>query len=327
MAKAPRSLAGKVVAITGGGRGIGRATAAALIAQGARVSIGDIESELATTTAGELGGGTIGLPLDVTDRASFDAFLEETESQLGPLDVLINNAGIMPIGPFVNESDVTAARLVDINLHGVIYGSKLALERFLPRNRGHLVNIASVAGKAGFPGGATYCATKHAVVGLSEAIRAEVRQTNIDVSIVMPVVVNTELGSGLQRSRGVEVVEPSDVADAIVEALQTGRVDVFVPKNMAALFRGMNLVPRRVADLVTKLLKGDQVLVNPDHNLRAGYEARTGDGVPAAVGAKRGCRGAGSAEAAARPRPRRPSSRPPFGRRAEAATETEKQPA
>ena len=202
MAKAPRSLAGKVVAITGGGRGIGRATAAALIAQGARVSIGDIESELAATTAGELGGGTIGLPLDVTDRASFETFLSETESQLGPLDVLINNAGIMPIGPFVNEKDSTAARLIDINLHGVIYGSKLALERFLPRNRGHLVNIASVAGKAGFPGGATYCATKHAVVGLSEAIRAEVRQTNIDVSIVMPVVVNTELGSGLQTQPG-----------------------------------------------------------------------------------------------------------------------------
>ena len=92
--------------------------------------------------------------------------------------------------------------MIDINLNGVIYGSKLALERFLPRERGHLVNIASVAGKAGFPGGATYCATKHAVVGLSEAIRAEVRATNIDVSIVMPVVVNTELGSGLQRSRG-----------------------------------------------------------------------------------------------------------------------------
>jgi len=281
MAKAPRSLAGKVVAVTGGGRGIGRATAAALIAQGARVSIGDIEPGLAESTASQLGGGSIGLALDVTDRSSFDAFLAQTESRLGPLDVLINNAGIMPIGPFVNESDATATRLIDINLHGVIYGSKLALERFLPRERGHLVNIASVAGKAGFPGGATYCATKHAVVGLSEAIRAEVRATNIDVSIVMPVVVNTELGSGLQKSRGVKVVEPDDVAAAIVEALQTGRVDVFVPKSVAGLFRSMNLVPRGVADFITKVLKGDQVLVNPDHGLRAAYEKRTNDAPPA----------------------------------------------
>src|ERR1700731_3461931 len=108
MAKAPRSLAGTVVAITGGARGIGRATAAALLAQGARVAIGDIDAALAEQTAGELRGGTIGLPLDVTDRASFATFLDQVEERLGPLDVLINNAGIMPIGPFVEETDATA---------------------------------------------------------------------------------------------------------------------------------------------------------------------------------------------------------------------------
>src|SRR5580704_11971895 len=131
MAKAPRSLVGKVVAITGGARGIGRATAAALISQGARVGIGDIEVALAEQTAQELGGGTIGLQLDVTDRSSFETFVSDVEAQLGPLDVLINNAGIMPIGPFIEESDSTARTMVDINLHGVIFGSKLALERFI----------------------------------------------------------------------------------------------------------------------------------------------------------------------------------------------------
>jgi short-subunit dehydrogenase len=170
--------------------------------------------------------------------------------------------------------------MIDINLNGVIYGSKLALERFLPRNQGHLINIASVAGKGGFPGGATYCATKHAVVGLSEAIRAEVRSTGIDVSIVMPVVVNTELGSGLQRTRGIKVIEPEDVANGIVEALQTGRVDVYVPKEIGGMFRLMNMVPRGVADFITKVLKGDQVLVNPDHLARGAYEQRTGDPSP-----------------------------------------------
>ena len=83
------------------------------------------------------------------------------------------------------------------------------------------------------PGGATYCATKHAVVGLSEAIRAELRDTNIDISVVMPVVVNTELGSGLPQTRGFKPVEPQDVADCIVEALQTGRFDVYVPKSIS----------------------------------------------------------------------------------------------
>jgi NAD(P)-dependent dehydrogenase (short-subunit alcohol dehydrogenase family) len=277
MAKAPRSLTGTVAAITGGARGIGRATARALIAQGARVAIGDIDQTLAVQTAEELGHGTIGLPLDVTDRASFNAFLTEVETQLGPLEVLINNAGIMPIGPFVAESDATAARMIDINLNGVILGSKLALERFLPRNRGHLVNIASVAGKGGFPGGATYCATKHAVVGLSEAIRAEYRSTGIDVSIVMPVGVNTELYSGLSPARGIKTAEPEDVAAAIVEALQTGRVDVYVPKSLKGVFRMMNVAPRSVADFVAKVLRADQILINPDHLARGAYEQRTGD--------------------------------------------------
>jgi NAD(P)-dependent dehydrogenase (short-subunit alcohol dehydrogenase family) len=279
MAKVARSLAGQVVAITGGGRGIGRATAAALLAHGARVAIGDIESALAERTAEELGAGTVGLPLDVTDRASFAAFLEEVERRHGPLDVLINNAGIMPIGPFVEETQGTAERMVDINLNGVIFGSKLALERFLPRGRGHLVQLASMAGKAGFPGGATYCATKHAVVGLSEAIRAEVRGTNIDISVVMPVVVNTELGSGLPTTPGVKVVEPEDVANAIVEALQTGRFEVFVPRSMAGVVRFNALMPRRAQEAVGRLLKGDQVLAHPDHAVRAAYEKRMAETV------------------------------------------------
>jgi NADP-dependent 3-hydroxy acid dehydrogenase YdfG len=274
MAKAPRSLTGRVVAITGGARGIGRATAAALITQGARVAIGDIDAPLAQRTAQELGSGTIGLPLDVTDRASFDGFLNAVETELGELDVLINNAGIMPIGPFSEETDATAARMIDINLHGVIFGSKLALERFQRRGRGHLVNIASAAGKAGFPGGATYCATKHAVVGLSESLRAELRDSDIDLSLVMPVVVNTELGSGLPETRGFTAVEPEDVANAIVDALQYGRYEVFVPKSMSRMVRINALMPRAVMEAIGRALKGDQVLANPDHAARAAYEAR-----------------------------------------------------
>ena len=284
MAKPLRSLSGQVVAITGGARGIGRSTAAALIRQGARVAIGDIDADLVERTAQELGAGTVALPVDVTDRDSFAAFLDGVESRLGPLDVLINNAGIMPIGPFIEETDATAQRLVDINVHGVIYGSKLALERFLPRRRGHLVQLASVAGKVGVPGGATYCATKHAVVGLSEAIRAEVRDTNIDISVVMPVVVNTELGSGLPDARGFKAVQPEDVANAIVEALQTGRYEVYVPKSLAGMARFNALMPRKLVEAMARALKSDQVLTRPDHGRRADYEARMAATVaPAAV--------------------------------------------
>ncbi|HET9720621.1 MAG TPA: SDR family oxidoreductase [Solirubrobacteraceae bacterium] len=274
MAKVPRSLGGKVIVITGGGRGIGRATAAALIAQGARVAIGDIEADLAQRTAQELGGGTPGLPLDVTRRESFETFLGQVEERLGPLDVLINNAGIMPIGPYLEETDTIADRIVDINLRGVMLGSKLALARFVPRRAGHLVNIASIAGKAGSAHLATYCATKHAVVGLTASLRQEFLASGINFSVVMPVGTNTELYSGLKQLRGVKTPEPEDVADAIVEALQTGRYEVYVPKRMNAVIRSGALLPTRAMDAVAKVLGGGEAITTPDHAARAAYTER-----------------------------------------------------
>ncbi len=274
MAKALRSLTGQAVAITGGARGIGRATAAALISQGARVAIGDIDAALVERTATELGSGTVGLPVDVTDPESFESFLQRVESTLGPLDVLINNAGIMPVGPFLEETDATTRRMVEINVNGVIYGSRLALRRFLPRGRGHLVNIASIAGKAGTAGGASYCASKHAVVGLSEAIRLEVRGSGVDLSVVMPIGVNTELYSGVPQIRGLRTPEPEEVAAAIVEALETRRFEVYVPKRMVATVRLSALLPRRLAESIARLIKADQTLISPDRSERAAYDAR-----------------------------------------------------
>lgn len=272
MAKQPRNLAGKVVAITGGARGIGRATAAALARRGAKIAIGDLDLPATEQAARELGAGVVGLQLDVTDRASFGRFLEQVEQQLGPLDVLINNAGIMHVGSFVEESDEIAARQIDINLHGVITGSKLALERFLPRRTGHLVNVASTAGKAGVPGGATYSATKHAVVGLTEAIRGEVRGSGVETSIVMPVPVNTQLAAGLQRGRGIGLVEPEDVANEIVDALERPRQDVFVPRSIGRITKVGAMMPRAVYEAVGRLMQTDRVLGGADASARATYE-------------------------------------------------------
>ncbi len=280
MAKEPRSVRGKVVAITGGARGIGKATAQALAAEGARVAIGDLDAELAEQTASGLPTEGIGLELDVTKRQSFADFLAQVEERLGPIDVLVNNAGIMPIGNFVDEDDATAHRMVDINIHGVIYGMKLALPGMQRRNSGHIVNIASQAGKAGLPGGATYCATKHAVVGLSEAVRAEVRDTEIEISCVMPAVVNTELGSGLVESRAVKVSQPSDVAAEIVRALQFPKFDVFVPRGTGVIYQLTGALPRRAREGIARLLKADQVLANADAHKRSDYEARAARSEP-----------------------------------------------
>jgi short-subunit dehydrogenase len=283
MAKQPRILAGETAAITGAARGIGRATAEALLRQGMRVAIGDVDIEAARQTANELGPSTVALPLDVTDRASFSTFLDEAEQQLGPVDVLVNNAGIMQIGRFIDESDLTARRMVDINIHGVILGTKLGLARMIPRDRGHIVNISSQAGKFGTPGGATYSATKHAVVGLSEAVRGELRQmgARIDVSYVMPFVVNTELGSGLGQARGLHTLEPTEVADAIVEALQLGTVEVWVPKSSKRTNTIAAILPRRLAEGMARAMKADRVLSDADAGTRRGYELRASRSEPA----------------------------------------------
>ena len=281
MAREPISLQGKVVAITGAARGIGRATAGAMVSEGAKVAIGDLDLELAEQTAAELGGETAAFELDVTRRDSFARFIEQAETALGPLDVIVNNAGIMPLGVLADEDDATAQRMIDINLHGVLFGIKLALPGMLERDSGHIVNIASQAGKAGFPGGATYSATKHAVVGLSEALRAETYETGIEVSCVMPAIVNTELASGLQQARGVKSVEPEDVAAEIVDALKRPRFDVYVPRSSGPVLRLISMLPRRVREVVARLMNADQVLAGADFRQRSSYEERAAHSEPA----------------------------------------------
>lgn len=274
MAKERRSLNGKVVAITGGARGIGKATAQALVGKGCRVAIGDLDSALAESAAAELGGGSVGLPLDVSDRGSFARFLDEAERQLGPVDVVINNAGVMPVTPFVEESDASIKRQLDINLYGVIVGTQLAIERMRPRRGGHVINVASSAGKAGVPGIATYSATKHAVVGLTEAVRAEHSDDGIDFSYVMPITVNTQLIEGLKDQRGVKRVEPEDVANEIVDALEIGKVDVYVPKQLRATVMVGSLLPRKAREAVARLMGVDKVMTEVDPQARRSYEER-----------------------------------------------------
>jgi NAD(P)-dependent dehydrogenase (short-subunit alcohol dehydrogenase family) len=272
MAKERRSLSGKVVAITGGARGIGKATATALVRKGCRVAIGDLDLALAEETAAGLGGGTVALSLDVTDRDSFTAFLDAAERELGPVDVVINNAGIMPVAPLVEESDESIKRQLDINVYGVIVGTQLAIERLRPRG-GHIVNIASQAGKGGFPGIATYSGTKHAVVGISEAVRAELRGSGVEVACVMPTVVNTELTAGVGQTL-IRPVEAEDVANEIVDALEVPRFDVWVPRINGIFFKLIANLPRAWREGLGRLMKVDKLMIEIDHGARSAYEER-----------------------------------------------------
>ncbi len=283
MAKQARSLTGRVVVITGGARGIGESTAAALVAAGAHVAIGDLDEDLTRRAAKDLGGDTLGLRLDVTDHAGFTAFLDEVERELGPIDVLINNAGIMPLALLDEESDETTARQIAINLAAVIHGTREAIRRMKPRRHGHIVNIASVAGKVGAAGGATYCATKHGVVGLSEAVRFELRGTGVDISCVMPTIVRTELAAGLKQTRLSSQVAPEAVATAILDALRKPRFEVFVPRHLGGVNKLVRVMPRGVGEWLLRRGGSDQLLASAAHSAdRAEYERRASASAPGA---------------------------------------------
>jgi NAD(P)-dependent dehydrogenase (short-subunit alcohol dehydrogenase family) len=268
---AERQIAERVAAVTGGGRGIGLATARALTARGARVAVGDLDGALAAQAPAELG-----LPLDVTSRESFSAFLGAVEAQLGPVDVLVNNAGVMHVGPFLDEDDAWTRRQLDVNVHGVILGCKLALPEMIARGSGHVVNVASAAAKVGVPREAVYAASKHAVLGLSESLRAELRGTGVELSVVMPGLVRTELAAGTLK--GSKVLSPQDVAQAIVGVIGRPRFDVYVPRSYRGLPMLAALLPRPARDAFLRVIGVGRNTAGTTPGERAAYEGRYAEG-------------------------------------------------
>jgi NAD(P)-dependent dehydrogenase (short-subunit alcohol dehydrogenase family) len=272
MPKTSIAISGRMVAITGGARGLGLATAKELASRGARVAIGDLDGDLARVEAAALPGPGphAGHPLDVTDQESFAAFLDQA-GDLGPLEVLINNAGIMPVAPFVQEDAVVTRRQIEINLLGVTTGSRLALDRMLPRGSGHIVNLSSAAGRIAVPGEAVYTATKHAVVGFGEALRAELRGTGIEVSTILPSLAATELAAGMRPPRFVPMVQPEQVAKAIAKTLERPRLEVIVPGWTAPLVRMTLALPAGGRDMVRRFFGVDEVSGEVDSSARASY--------------------------------------------------------
>lgn len=269
-------LTGTNVAITGGAQGIGRAIAEALVARGARVLLGDIDAARVEATAAALGPAATWRPLDVTAPASFAAFLDAGGDLAGGLDVLVNNAGIMPIGPFLDEADALTDRAIDIDLRGVLTGTRLAGSRFHARGSGHVINIASVMGTLASPHAATYCAAKFGVVGLGHALRQEWRGSGVSISTICPGFVRTGLIAGMSAPRGTGwllMVDPEDVAKAVVKAVRRNRSKtVFVPRTVGAASRGANTLPDGARDFFFRASGGDRVTSDLDREARAAYQ-------------------------------------------------------
>jgi NAD(P)-dependent dehydrogenase (short-subunit alcohol dehydrogenase family) len=274
MTRADVNIAGRVVAITGAARGIGLATAAALRARGARIAIGDIDGDEAVRAAESLGADVLASPLDVTDATSFRDFLALAERELAPVDVLINNAGIMPIGPLLEEPDDVARRVMEINVLGVLTGIKLALPGMLARGGGQIVNVASIAGKSPVPGGASYAASKAAIISLTESARVEFAGKGIEFTCVMPSFTATELIAGTKGTRLIPNVEPSAVAAAIAQAIEQPRADVYVPAAVGVIARTQPFLGRRLRDTINHLIGADRTFLDVDRGARAAYDAR-----------------------------------------------------
>jgi NADP-dependent 3-hydroxy acid dehydrogenase YdfG len=226
-------IEGRVVAITGASSGIGEATALACVAAGAKVALGarrtDRLEELAAKIRAD-GGEAVAIETDVADEASARAFVEGAREQLGGLHGLVNNAGVMLLGPVEGADTDQWRTMVEVNCLGLLYCTHAALPVMREEGAGHIVNVSSVAGRVAALGSAVYNLTKWGVVGFSEGLRQEALHANVRVTIIEPGFVETELQGhnegnpivmqAMEKMREqIDPLQASDIADAIAFAL------------------------------------------------------------------------------------------------------------
>lgn len=284
------TASGLVVAVIGGANGIGRAVAGQLIDQGASVAVGDRDGAAARASAQELSRGapsvpgaelsggapgparTLGTDVEVTDSASVTRFLDEAEASFGPIDVVINSAGVMWVGPFLEEPETAVDRQIEINLLGAMRVVRLATPRMLGRGGGHIVTIASMGSVLGLPGEASYAASKHGVLGYLKSVESELRGSGVQISAVLPSVVDTELARGTAAA-GVPMLQPSDVAAAVLRTLEHPRLERAVPSYAGMLARLTDVLPPSLRRRVHRVMVPNN-LTGSQRSLRAEYEAR-----------------------------------------------------
>ena len=236
----PGSLEGRRIAITGASSGIGEATAEVLAREGASVALGARRRDRIEALADKIGDSAHALEVDVSDEAAARRFVEEGAEAMGGLDGLVNNAGVMLLGPVQGADTEQWRRMIEVNLLGLLYCTHAALPLMTEGGGGHIVNLSSVAGRTAALGSAVYNMTKWGVNGFSEGLRQEVLHSNIRVTILEPGYVETELQGHNEHPMVIEgiksmreqigedgLLQAEDMAEAILYALtQPERVSV-----------------------------------------------------------------------------------------------------
>lgn len=258
-----QSFESQTVLVTGGAAGIGRLMAERALDRGAHVVLWDISEEAldeavsALSRRGQSHQRVKGVWCDVSKREAVYRAAETTTSEVGPVDVLINNAGIVSGDRFFDLDDSAIERTIGVNTMSLFWTAKAFVPSMIARNSGHVVTIASAAGVVGVPKLADYCASKHAAVGFDESLRLELRQSapNVKTTVVCPYYINTGMFDGVQTRFPslLPILEPEQVADRVITAIEKGETRVIMPP-IVRLIPLLRMLPTRVLDGVTELL-------------------------------------------------------------------------
>jgi NAD(P)-dependent dehydrogenase (short-subunit alcohol dehydrogenase family) len=270
-----QNLRGKVAVVTGAASGIGRAMAEVFAAEGARVVLADIEEAPLAAAAKELetaGAEALAVPTDVTKAQALIDLAEAAEARFGTTHILCNNAGVAPIAPMLETTLEDWRWVFEVNLFGVVHGIQAFAPRLVAQGEGHIVNTASSGGLLTVPGFGAYCATKHAVVGLSETLYQELSGTGVGVSVLCPGLIATKIfesernrpadggpteygkvGEGARKSINETGSSPEHVAHKVVEAIREGRMHILPNEEIVPV----------VAERFRRILEGENPMVIP----------------------------------------------------------------
>ena len=236
-----RGLQDRVALVTGAGRGIGRAIAERLAAEGAKVAALDLDERTAREAGAAIGG--IGIAMDVTDGAAVAAAVAESQRRLGPIDILVNNAGWDKAEPFVKSSEETWDKVLAINLKGPIRMTRAVLDGMIERRRGRIVSISSDAGRVGSSGEAVYSAAKAGVIGFSKTLARELARYQINVNVVCPGPTNTQLLKDVapENPKLIEALKRAVPFGRIGEPEEIAAAVTFLASDDAAFITGQTL--------------------------------------------------------------------------------------